>query len=527
MKPNVLLLIVDDLRTDIGSYGKAWARTPAMDALAARSVTFLQAHAALANCAPSRSSVLTGLRPDTHGVLDLVTHVRDRHPRLKTLPQCFREAGYLTISYGKIFHQFLDDGPSWSPQQDFRDNHTYRGLRGAAWGRAGGWHRGWRYNQYMLPENLAKQRETQARRRRGDYSMSINGAVPPYEIGPDGADGEYTDARLAVRAIRALRLLHAQPRPWFLAVGFIRPHLPFNAPGRFWKAAVAAEGALDAEAQPIPGLSTLTAAHLRGGDGELYDFAGPRRVAAASDHGRGLARAYAAAVSFVDGQCGRVVGALGAAANGTVVVLLSDHGWKLGHHGGWGKHTLLAADTHVPLMVSAPGYASKRVHAPVELVDLYPTLLELAGLPQPRRSRHQPPLAGRTLLPLMRRRTPRQRLTAAAAYSQWPIRRPMRCMGYAVRTQGWLLIQWAADPHQRPPPSPAEVTACEASADLFRVRRNLSHPGEIHESLLSASRPGSAPLGHPAVVSRLRRRLRRVMGLTTHPEAAESTTVAG
>ena len=151
MRPDILLLIIDDLRADIGAYGVHWARTPAIDALAAQSVTFLQAHAAVANCAPSRASLLTGLRPNTHGVLDLQTHVRDKHARLTTLPQRFRHAGYLAVSYGKVYHQFLDDEASWSPQAEFADGHAYRGLRGGAWSRAGGWSRGWSYNQYMLP----------------------------------------------------------------------------------------------------------------------------------------------------------------------------------------------------------------------------------------------------------------------------------------------------------------------------------------------------------------------------------------
>ena len=132
MRPDILLLIIDDLRADIGAYGVHWARTPAIDALAAQSVTFLQAHAAVANCAPSRASLLTGLRPNTHGVLDLQTHVRDKHARLTTLPQRFRHAGYLAVSYGKVYHQFLDDEASWSPQAGFSLNDVPTKIVGAA-----------------------------------------------------------------------------------------------------------------------------------------------------------------------------------------------------------------------------------------------------------------------------------------------------------------------------------------------------------------------------------------------------------
>lgn len=304
---NVLLLIIDDLRSDLGCFGRRWSRSPSIDALSSRSSTFLQAHSQFANCAPSRASLLTGLRPDTHAVYDLTTHVRDRHRRLATLPQVFRQSGYLAISYGKIFHQFLDDDRSWSGQSEFTDNHTYRGLRGRAWSRAGGWSKGWRYNQYMTAPNLAKQAETVRRRREKDFAVSINGLVPPYEIGPDRTEGgeSYTDERLASLAVRALRRLRRQPRPWLLAVGFIRPHLPFNAPARFWaqSGAAAEHVPTGSEGPPSEGLSRLTLSHLGGGDGELYDFAhASRHLRAASSEGRDLARAYAAAVSFVDEQ---------------------------------------------------------------------------------------------------------------------------------------------------------------------------------------------------------------------------------
>ena len=179
-----------------------------------------------------------------------------------------------------------------------------------------------------------------------------------------------------------------------------------------------------------------------------------------------------------------------------------------GHHGGWAKHTLMSADTHVPLLIRAPGYPPKRVHAPVELVDLYPTLLTLAAVRGPPPSTEQPALQGRSLVPLMRHRSPRSYVADSAAFSQWRVSKPIRCMGYAVRTQGWLLIQWAADTHVRAGGDKGEEGACEAHADLLRVRRNAS---QLRETLVSASRPGSLQMGHPFVVDRLRRRLRKAL----------------
>lgn len=209
-------------------------------------------------------------------------------------------------------------------------------------------------------------------------------------------------------------------------------------------------------------------------------------------------------------QVGRVLSALEPVANSTVVVLASDHGWKLGHYGDhWGKHTLLAADTHVPLLISAPGFRAKRVHAPVELIDIYPTLLELCDVAGPLASEEQPALEGRSLVPLMRRRTTRRRVASSIAFSQWPITKPSRCMGYAVRTQGWTLIQWTADRRQRGLMVLEEAAECERHVDLFRVdsRRNASsRAGLLREELTAADE-------HPFVLNRLRRRLAQAMRL--------------
>ena len=284
-------------------------------------------------------------------------------------------------------------------------------------------------------------------------------------------------------------------------------------------------------------------------------------MSATSERGRTLAVAYAAAVSFADAQVGRVLDALQrqGGENTTLTILLSDHGWKLGHHGGWGKHTLMAADTHVPLIIRAPGFPPKRVHAPVELIDVYPTLCELARLPWRGRSTRKrgegrgasestaaagsvgadeawlsagekaaagggddegrrlgrrrrsatvaPPLEGRSLVPLMRRPSPRAFVARSAALSQWTIRkRAARCTGYALRTQGWLLIQWAADEPRATsgkPSAAVEGRACEAHSDLFRVARNESRQGVLREVLIASG-------GRRAVRRSLQRRLKRL-----------------
>jgi iduronate 2-sulfatase len=547
-RPDILLLIVDDLRADLGAYGCRLARTPHMDALAARSATFLQAHASLANCAPSRATLLTGLRPNTHGVLDLYTHVRDKHPNVVTLPQRFRQAGYLAVAYGKIFHQFLDDAESWTSQSGFKDGHTYRGLRGKAWSRAGGWSHGWAYNEYMTPANRALQAQTARRRRAGDYRVGINRVMPRFEIGPDevrlartnntnGAAGvsagidanrrqatyrEYTDVRIARYGIHALQRLRAQPQPWLLALGFIRPHLPFIAPAKFWQRAHIEEGdGAQTTHTMISGASRLTRAHMASGDGELYDFAGPTHVTAISAHGKALMQGYAAAVSFVDAQVGAVLEQLRALGgeNHTITVLCSDHGFKLGEYGHhWGKHTLMSSDTHVPLMIAAPGFKRKRVHAPVELLDVFPTLCHLIGLratgsPCLLRGPEALALEGRSLVPLMRRQNSRRAIAKSAAFSQWLLHKPIRCMGYAIRTQGWLLIQWTGVHGNGT--DLATVRACEAHTDLFHIGRNESRKGLLRETLVED--------GHnPAVRRSLRRRIQQVMKLCLVLRASRS-----
>ena len=172
---------------------------------------------------------------------DLFTHVRDRDPDVVTLPQALRAAGYLAVSYGKIFHHGHDDERSWSPQAEFADNETWRGLRGHAWRRAGGFRLGWRYNQYMTPQyqravGCAQPAEGTRGGPRGAAcaGCTVYARVPPFERGPESnANGAgYTGAVLATRAVRALRRLRAQPA-YFLAVGFIRPHLPFARPRYF------------------------------------------------------------------------------------------------------------------------------------------------------------------------------------------------------------------------------------------------------------------------------------------------------
>ena len=499
---DILHVIFDDLRPDLGAYGRRWARTPHLDALADGGVVFTQAHAAVALCAPSRASFLTGRRPDWNGVIDLWTHHRAADRRAVTLPQALRESEerYLTVSYGKVFHQGQDDPLAWAPQAEFTDHHTCRGVRRRPTtppGSPGDPCPGqqplrWNYHQYHLPGLM---------RREG-------GSRFWFERGPDANPNgvNYTDYVIADQARGGLERLAAQPRPWYLAVGFVRPHLPFNSPASFFDAFPPNAVPPPPRRNPPSHASVLTANSVRVGEVEFNAKRWKRtdgenlvkkylRGNPSTSMARNASAAYAAAVSFADAQFGRVMDHLVSLGRRqtTAIVMHSDHGWKLGHLGGWGKHSQLTQDTHVPLIISVPGARPGRIDSPVELLDVFPTIMDLAGV-SPRRSLA---LHGRSLRPTIEGR---QVDAAGFAVSQWPqVLNPhhengITCMGYSLRVANWTLVQWVLTPtrcsrtggalHCRGPrrDTPGNAAAwkaiqrrfargdpCRGHADLFRA----------------------------------------------------------
>ena len=451
---DILHVIFDDLRPDLGAYGRRWARTPHLDALADSGVIFTQAHAAVANCAPSRASFLTGRRPDWNGVLDLYTHHRDADSHVVTLPQALRESEkrYLTVSYGKVFHQGEDDPLAWAPQAEFADHHTCRGIRRRPTtppGSPGDPCPGqgpmrWNYHQYHLPGLM---------RGRGGSSFW-------FERGPDANPNgvNYTDYVIADQAREGLERLAVQPRPWYLAVGFVRPHLPFNSPASFFDAFPPNAVPPPPRRNPPSRASVLTANSVRVGEGELNAKMWKRpdeenlvkkylRGNPSTSMARNASAAYAAAVSFADAQFGRVMNHLATLGlrQTTAIVVHSDHGWKLGHLGGWGKHSPLTQDTHVPLIISVPGALPGRIDSPVELLDVFPTIIDLAGVSP----RHSLALHGRSLRPTIEGR---QVNAVGFAVSQWPQvlnsqpQKGITCMGYSLRIANWTLVQWVLTP---------------------------------------------------------------------------------
>lgn len=407
MRPNILFIAVDDLRPAIGAMGDPLAITPNLDRLARSGTTFERAYCQQAVCSPSRISLLTGLRPDTTGIYDLKTHHRDRVPGLPVLPEWFRTHGYQTIGRGKIFHGHLDDPKAWdsAPQQG-------SSLKGT---------------MYALPENREKATVLEEGR------PSVR--KPPYERA-DVPDEAYTDGILAEQTVAELKALKSSDKPFFYAVGFIKPHLPFCAPEKYW-ALHDREKLWPPPSRQLPeGLPAWVsqpAWELR----NAYDVPADYGTPLGEDLEKTLRHGYYAATSYVDAQIGKVLDALKASGldKNTIVILWGDHGYHVGDHGTWCKHTNFEEAVHAPLLLRVPGRGEgARIPATVEFLDIYPTLVELAGLPMPEH------LEGRSLAPFL---DSPQRPADKPAFSQYPRGGPTNpMMGYSVTTGRWRYTEW-------------------------------------------------------------------------------------
>ena len=399
-KPNVLFIAVDDLRPELGCYGNP-VLTPNIDQIASKGLVLDRAYCQQAVCSPTRSSLLTGTRPDTTKVWDLNTHFRKALPDVVTLPQLFKNNGYVTQGMGKIYHHGFDDAPSWSIPTAF-PTAKHGAERAPA--------------DPDTPLN--------AKTRRG----------PPFGS-PDIPDNAMHDGALADMAVSALGKLHQQGQPFFLAVGFIKPHLPFIAPKKYWDLYDPATIAL----APNPFRPKGAPPYAVNGVGEVGSYGGvPAGPHLPDDYARKLKHGYYAAVSYMDAQVGRVLAELDRLKlrDNTIIVLWGDHGWKLGEHDAWAKHSNVENDTRVPLIISAPGMPAAGQHssALVEFVDVFPTLAELADLPLPSY------LEGRSFKPLLA--DPKQPWKAAA-FSQYPRKvGKQNLMGYSMRTDRYRLTRW-------------------------------------------------------------------------------------
>lgn len=405
--PNVLFIAVDDLRTSLGCYGDTLVKSPHIDRFATTARRFDHAYTQQAVCGPSRTSLLTGRLPDNTRVWHNRNLFRDTQPDLITLPQLFKNHGYHTTALGKVFSgdERELDPVSWSEPEILKQ-------------------KGWK--NYALADSG------------GEGKGAAWEAV-------DVPDDGYTDGKLAQLAVEKLASLQSSGKPFFLAVGFFKPHLPFNAPKRYWDLYDPAAFDVKDDGQRVKGISEH-AHHSHRELGGYRDMPKDEHLDDATT--RTLRHGYHACVSYTDAQIGKLLATLdqlGLAQN-TIVVLWGDHGFSLGEKDRWCKGTNFERDTRVPLLIRAPGLKAPGAAAAglVELVDVFPTLAELASLPAP------PHLDGRSLVSMLADPHSPGR---EAVLSQFA--RPFRAntpqfMGYSLRTASHRYTRWVSWPARQP-----------------------------------------------------------------------------
>lgn len=388
-KPNVLFVAVDDLRPEINCYGRSHMVTPHLDRLAQGGALFERAYCQAPVCAASRCSLLSGCHPQTTGIHTYHGRIDRSMPGVLTLPQHFKNNGYTTVSLGKVYHVRTDDREAWS-KEPWRPASSFPG--------------------YVTEEARARNREEGHR-------------GPPFERA-DVPDDAYGDGKVANRAVQELEKLKSGP--FFLAVGFVRPHLPFNAPARYWDLYERDEIDLP-EHDSRPEGAPRAAMHNWG---ELRHYFGiPPQGRLSDEKARKLIHAYYACVSYLDAQVGRLLDALDrrGLTDDTIVILWGDHGWNLREHGLWCKHCCFETSLHSPLLVRGPGVpAGLRTDGLTEFVDVYPSLAELCGLPIPGH------LEGSSFVPLLEKPERRWKRGALSEFKN----------ARSVRTDRYRYTRW-------------------------------------------------------------------------------------
>jgi uncharacterized sulfatase len=396
---NVLFIAVDDMNNDLGCFGHPLVKSPSIDRLAERGVRFARAYCQFPLCSPSRSSLLTGLRPDSTRVFDLQYHFRQDLPDVVTLPQLFASNGYYVARVGKMYH-YGNPGDIGTNGLDDR----------ASW---------------MERFNPAGRDKTTLELDIINYTPKRGlGSAMAFLADKTGTDPEHTDGKVADETIRLLE--QHKDKPFFIAAGFYKPHTPWITPKKYF------------DMYPMEPISLPKITPQTPDDYPALALASTRPwpyFGITPDQARECKRAYYAAISFVDAQIGRVLDAvdrLGLADN-TIIVFWSDHGYHLGEHGLWFKQSCFEESARVPLIISVPGRksAGQASSRPVELVDLYPTLADLANLAPPKH------LEGFSLRPLIE--DPKAQWNHPAFTQVQRGADP----GHSVRTERWRYTEWA------------------------------------------------------------------------------------
>ena len=409
-RPNVLFIATDDMNNDLGTYGHPLVKTPNFDRLASLGIRFDRAYCNYPVCNPSRASLMTGLYPDQTGVRNNAKYFRDTIPSVETLPQMFRDAGYFVARIGKIYHygvptqigeNGLDDPASWEETVNPRGRDKWEEDR--------------IHSIDPITGNLG-----------GTLSW----------MAQDGTDEEQTDGIGTTAAIEILE--RQRDRPFFLALGYYRPHTPYVAPKRYFL-----QYPLHMVRLPVEPLDDLVDIPPAAWVDRPFQLNLPKRQQ------RQAIRAYYAAITFVDAQLGRLLDAVErlGLAESTVIVFWSDHGYHMGEHRLWQKTTLFENSARVPFFIASPAHrrnAGRGTQSLAELVDVYPTLAELCGLEPPGH------LAGSSLVPILEdpQATVRDSaLTTFDTHDRVNRRRPLRprAVGYTVRTHRWRYTEWGPD----------------------------------------------------------------------------------
>lgn len=397
-KPNVLLIMADDLRDYGGAFTRELVKTPNLDRLRARGVTFERAYVQYPVCNPSRSSLLTGMRPEETGIVGNDVRLRERLPDVVTLPQLCKEQGWQSAAFGKIFH--LGGGRDAAARQAWMDT-----------GRS--WHSAESFEPTALGRKLLAGRNVTG----GKLNWCAWGAA-------DGGDDDQPDGQIAAATVTKIEQLG--DAPWFIGCGFMKPHDPFIAPKKYF------DLYHRASLKPWTDPADLTAARKEavgfGAYGEAFATFGDAEW-------RELLRAYCAGTSFMDAQLGRVLDALDRRKlwDRTMVIFVGDHGYHTGERNWWNKNTLFERSCRAPLIIAAPGAkAGQTSRSLVEFVDLYPTITEFCGLPAPRT------LAGKSLMPILKKTTATTKDAAFTLVTRGP-----KLHGQSVRTTRWRFTRWS------------------------------------------------------------------------------------
>jgi len=435
VKPNILFISIDDLRPTLGAYGDSTAITPNIDQLAAEGMTFRQTFTQVAVCAPSRASLMTGLRPDSTRVWHLGDKFRDINPNTVTMPQYFSKFGYHTVNLGKIFHNYMPDSISW----DEPDLRPVQYLRQDWLNRDG--------ETFYISEDVnrsqEKKRDSLLKLRPVRYADGWN-TGPAWEAAAVH-DTMYYDGAQTELAKKTLTRLAKTDKPFYMGLGYFRPHLPFAAPKKYWdlydseKIPLAANPNVPENA---PGFTMNSMYELRHYDGFNQIGHPESSFRMSEDISRKLKHGYYASVSYVDALLGNLIShmkEIGIYEN-TIIIIWGDHGWKLGEHNSWGKMTNYNIDLKVPMIIRYPNQKNRgaQTFEITELIDMFPSLCELAGIPTPNY------LQGTSFVPLIKNP---ERVWKNAAFSQFH-RRPRhsadgnRYMGYSINTKKYHYIEW-------------------------------------------------------------------------------------